>query len=152
MRPGCVIMLGTIMGLWGDMGAGACMWGTVPSCSWFMDGCGGFLAAVIFRLSRLMSTLLLAQTPAAAACNRNESLGKVRVLRPTQHSTLLVSLVQFRGSGLLVLKYFQFFAPNTHCALAVALLKKKYHSAWLQEMGSSCTCVLPNTRALEQQG
>ena len=35
-----------------------------------------------------------------------------------------------RGSGLLVLKYFYIFAPNTHCALAL-LEKSKYHLVWL---------------------
>ena len=34
-------------------------------------------------------------------------------------------MVKCGDSGLLVLKYFYFFAPNTHCALVVALSKKK---------------------------
>ena len=35
------------------------------------------------------------------------------------------SLAEFRGSGLLMLNFLQFFATNTHCALVVALSEKK---------------------------
>ena len=34
----------------------------------------------------------------------------------------------FGGTGLLVLKYFYFFAPNTNCALVVALSEKCFPS------------------------
>ena len=36
----------------------------------------------------------------------------------------LVKFIEFRGTGLLVLKYFKFFARNTKCAFVVALLEK----------------------------
>ena len=40
-----------------------------------------------------------------------------------------LSLVKFRGTGLLVHNYFYFFASNTQCALVVALSENiKYHS------------------------
>ena len=42
---------------------------------------------------------------------------------------------------------FDFFAPNTHCALVVALSEKgNYHSVCLKEMRNSSTSVFPNTQ------
>ena len=37
------------------------------------------------------------------------------------------------------------------CTYGAVGKKKKYHPAWLQEMSDSCTSVLPNTRAWDQQ-
>ena len=49
-------------------------------------------------------------------------------------------LVQFRDSGLLVLNYFQFFIPNTHCSLVV---KKNKHSKSLFNVTSiSATLII----------
>ena len=51
-----------------------------------------------------------------------------------------------------MLNYFEFFVPNTHLALAVALSEKKQVPfSMAKEMWNSCTRVFPNTRALEQQ-
>ena len=59
---------------------------------------------------------------------------------------------QFSGSGSLVLNYFYFFAPNTHCALVDALLEKKLVPFSMAiENVDSCTGVFSNTRAWEQQ-
>ena len=46
-------------------------------------------------------------------------------------------LVLFRGSGLLVLKYFYFFCLNMHCALVLSE-NGTYNSVWPQEMQNSC--------------
>ena len=48
--------------------------------------------------------------------------------------------------GLPVLKYFYFVAPNTQCALVVALSEKiKYHSVWLMQVFSQ-TLMLGNSK------
>ena len=67
---------------------------------------------------------------------------------PTRQKVYSNTVNYCTGIGLLVHNYFQFFAPNTHCAFVVALSgKSKYDSVWLQEMGNSCKSVFPYTRA-----
>ena len=50
----------------------------------------------------------------------NEQCPIMKLLAPPLNNRP-IKLVKFRGSGLLVHKYFYFFSANTHCALVVAL-------------------------------
>lgn len=47
---------------WGKTGGG-CRTGVAPPWSWFIDGAGAFLDPLRVRLSRFISTPLLAQVP-----------------------------------------------------------------------------------------
>ena len=57
--------------------------------------------------------------------------------------------VSFRAIGLLMHKYFHFFAPNIHWALPPSETSK-YHSVWLQEI-NSYKSLSPYIRTWEQQ-
>ena len=52
-----------------------------------------------------------------------------------RYRLVLFNFIAVYGFTNVVRKYLYFFAPNTHCALVVALSeKRKYLSVWLYEM------------------